>query len=317
MALIFNQTFFSRIHVAGLAALVASTTAAFAFPPAPFHTIYGIVRDENGQTLRVDGARVVFYRNGVQFLSETISDSNQLDQNYQIRLRMDMLRSGTQSYSSLANATGTSFTLGVVLHDIVYYPIEMSTPRSVGKPGERIRLDLTLGVDADGDGIPDAWEQSQLYAAGILPGENGWDLSLIDRDGDFDKDGISNWLEYIAGTFATDPTDYLSVRLSKKFPESVRLSFYSLYGKTYSLETSSDLKTWTAASLYLSNPAPRKDSSLDDPDTPNAAEFPTDKYDAENPPPAQVGLRAEATDTTHIYAPAPSAGSTFYRLKVR
>jgi len=26
-----------------------------AFPPAPFHTIYGMVRDENGQALRADG----------------------------------------------------------------------------------------------------------------------------------------------------------------------------------------------------------------------------------------------------------------------
>ena len=115
MLRISNQTLIPKVRLAGLSVLVASTTTTFAFPPAPFHTIYGVVRDESGRTLRVDG------------------------------------------------------------------------------------------------GIPDAWEQSQLYAAGILPGEDGWDLSLIDRDGDFDKDGISNWLEYIAGTFATDPTDYPSV----------------------------------------------------------------------------------------------------------
>lgn len=316
MSLIFNQTYLLRARFAGLAVLVACSTVATAFPPAPFHTLYGMVRDENGRTLRVDGARVVFYRDGAQFLSETISESTQLDQNYQIRLRMDMLRSGTQAYSSLANATGTSFTLGVVLHDTVYYPIEMSSPRAVGKPGERIRLDLTLGVDADGDGIPDAWEQSQLYAAGILPGDNGWDLSLIDRDGDFDNDGVSNWNEYIAGTFATDPTDHLSLRISAKFPESVRLSFFSLYGKTYSLETSTDLKTWTAAPLYLSNPAP-DNNSIDDPETSSTPELPSDNYQADKPPAAQTGLRAEATDTAHIYAPAPPAGSTFYRLKVR
>jgi len=316
VALIFNQTFFSRIHVAGLVALAASTTAAIAFPPAPFHTIYGMVRDEHGNTLRVAGSRVVFYRNGTEFLSETIGESSQLDQNYQFRLRMDMLRNGTQSYSALANSTGTPFTLGVALNDVIYYPIEMSTARTVGKPGDRTRLDLTLGVDADGDGIPDAWEQSQLYAGGILPGEDGWDLSLIDRDGDFDKDGVSNWLEYIAGTFATDPTDYLAVRISARFPRSLRLSFFSIYGKTYSLETSSDLKTWTQAPLYLSNPAEDMDSALDDPETSNAPEYPTDAYKEDNPPAPQASLQATDTAVVHIYAPAESS-TTFYRLKVR
>lgn len=317
MPSIFNQSFFSGVHVAGLAVLAASTTAAFAFPPAPFHTIYGMVRDENGQTLRVDGSRVVFYKNGTEFLSDTIAETDQLDQNYQIRMRMDMLRSGTQSYSSQATSTGTPFTIGIVLHDVVYYPIEMSTPRTVGKPGERIRLDLTLGVDSDGDGIPDAWEESQLYAGGHLPGENGWDLSLIGRDGDFDGDGISNWLEYIAGTYATDPTDFLSTRITARFPRSLRLSFYSIYGKTYSLESSTDLKTWSPVSLYLSNPDHDMDTANDDPETSNAPEYVTDAFSPDNPPAAQGSLRATGSDLTHIYAPANLSTSTYYRVRVR
>jgi len=164
-----------------------------------------MVRDENGQALRADDGEIVFYCGGAEFLRTFITETTRLDQNYQLRLRMDMQRLGTQSYTNLANSSGTAFTLGVVLNNIVYYPIEMSAPRSVGRPGERTRLDLTLGVDSDRDGIPDAWEQSQLYAGGVMPGQNGWDLSLLTRDGDFDGDGISNWQEYIAGTFATDP----------------------------------------------------------------------------------------------------------------
>jgi len=290
---------------------------AHGFPPAPFFTVYGMVRDENGQTLRVDGARVVFYKNGTEFLSETITETSELDQNYQIRMRMDMLRSGTQSYSSLANSTGTPLTLGIVLHDVVYYPIEMSTPRAVGKPGDRVRLDLTLGVDADGDGIPDAWEESQLYAGGHLPGANGWDLSLIGRDGDLDGDGISNWLEYIAGTYATDATDFLSMRITARFPRSLRLSFYSIYGKTYSLESSTDLKTWSPVSLYLSNPDHDMDTANDDPETSNAPEYATDAFSADSPPAAQGSLRATASDLTHIYTPANLSTSTYYRVRVR
>lgn len=290
--------------------LILCTSSAFAFPPAPFHTLYGMVRDEHGQVLRVDGAQVVFYKNGSEFLSSTISEGESLDQNYQIRLRMDMQRAGTESYTALANVTGTPFTLGVVLHDVVHYPIEMSSPRNVGQPGERARLDLTLGIDADGDGIPDAWEHAQLYAGGHSPGDDGWDLSLIDRNGDFDGDGISNWNEYIAGTYATDPTDYLALRLTAKFPDSVRLGFYAIYGKTYSLETSEDLHSWKPVPLYLTNPA--------EPGSGNSEEaYPSDDFDDDDPPAAYAGLRSESTDLTRIYAPADPAGGTYYRLRVR
>ena len=30
----------------------------------------------------------------------------------------------------------------------------------LGKPSETTRLDLTLGEDSDGDGLPDAWERA-------------------------------------------------------------------------------------------------------------------------------------------------------------
>jgi hypothetical protein len=290
-----------------IGSLILPAPALHAFPPAPFHTLYGMVRDENGQALRADGGQIVFYRDGVEFLRTPISETSRLDQNYQIRLRMDMQRLGTQSYTNLANATGGSFTLGVVLNNIVYYPIEMSASRTVGRPGERIRLDLTLGVDSDGDGIPDAWEQSQLYAGGVMPGDNGWDLSLIDRDGDFDGDGISNWKEYIAGTFATDPTDYLALQITETTAAHARLRFFGIYNKVYSLESSTDLRTWTPATVFLSNPEPPP---------------PVDPNNNNNQPvfvqpEPLASVRSELTDFIDLYAPSDASGRTFYRLKVR
>jgi hypothetical protein len=288
------------LHVVSLASLSA-------FPPAPFHTLYGMVRDENGQTLRVDGAQVVFYKNGTEFLRQTISEGSQLDQNYQIRLRMDMLRSGTLSYSGLANITGAAFSIGILLHNVVYYPIEMSTSRVVGKPGERVRLDLTLGIDSDGDGIPDAWEESQLYAGGIMPGANGWNLALLDRNGDFDGDGIPNWNEYIAGTYATDATDFLALEIKETLVSNVRLQFFSIYGKVYSLESSTDLQTWSAASIYLSTPEPVS--------VPPAE--PGDPVVIPPVPAPQASLSATTTGIVDIYAASSGTSRTFYRLKVR
>ena len=201
--------------------------------------------------------------------------------------------------TSLAHATGSTFTLGVVLNDIVYYPIEMSSPHTVGRPGERVRLDLTLGVDSDGDGIPDAWEQSQLYAGGIAPGPDGWDLSLMTRDGDFDGDGISNWREYIAGTYATDATDYLAPQIVGTGQTHARLRFFAIHGKVYDLESSTDLATWTSAALYLRDPES------------------TDSDDIANPPTPQASVQATDTDFLDLYAPTSASGRTFYRLKVR
>jgi hypothetical protein len=286
------------------ALLAVLLTPVRAFPPAPFFTLFGTVRDEQGQALQLDGDVVVFYKNGVEVLRQNISEDSQFDQNYQIRLRMDMQRAGTVNYSDLANATGTPFTVAILIHNIPYYPIEMSVARTVGRPGERVRLDLTLGVDSDGDGLPDAWEQSQLFAAGIQPGPNGWDLSLITRDGDFDHDGHTNYEEYVAGTYATDPSDHLDLRIAGKTATSAHLQFFAIYGKTYTLEASTDLKTWSLIPFYTSSPDP------------------VTVGDNETPPPVPVAqkiLSSTTTGVTDIYADpaADSKRAYFYRLNVR
>lgn len=261
-----------------------------------------MVRDEYGNALKLDGASVVFSKDGKQVLRVPVESGSLLNQNYQIRLRMDMQRPGTAAYNDLAQNPGQQFTLAVRINDILYQPIEMSTPPTVGKPGERTRLNLTLGVDSDGDGIPDAWKISQLYAAGIMPDENGWRFDLLDRDGDFDGDGLSNYVEYIAGTYATDASDYLSLKLVEKQETSVRLSFYSIIVKTYSLEASSDLKNWIQVSHYTNNPEP---TAAPEGDTP-AAE-----------PLAQIGYEASNTHAVEIFSDLRDDAQTFYRLQVR
>lgn len=289
----------SRLRLLKLLIPAILTFPLAAFPPAPFYTLFGMIRDENGQSLRVDRAEVIFYKGSVEVLRAPILQVGRHEQNYQVRVAIDMLRPGTKSYSDRAVVTGNNFTLGVVISNVVYYPIEMSSPRQVGKPGQRVRLDLNLGVDSDGDGIPDAWEQSQLYAGGVEPVNGNWDLSLIDRNGDFDRDGTGNWDEYVAGTFAADPTSYLSLRMTETLEHHVRLRFFGNFGKVYWLESSSDLKSWSATGMFLRNPES------------------TDSDDIANPPPEQEFLDATATDFFDVYAPTGAASSKYYRLKVR
>jgi hypothetical protein len=274
------------------AALIASSLSLRAFPPAPYYTVYGDVRDQYGILIPADGAAVVVYKSGKELMRQELVASAGTDFNYQLRLRIDMLRSTTTSYSSVALTSGTIYTLAVSIGSQLYYPIEMATSPVIGSASARRRLNLTLGVDSDGDGLPDAWEEAQLYHGGQTPGDNGWDLSLIDKNGDFDKDGVSNYTEYVAGTYATDRSSVLSLSIKEKLATSARLEFYAFYGKSYTLESTTDLKTWASTPFSLTDPA-----------APDAAA-------------AQSSLTSTVTEVISIYADA-SAQSTYYRLIAR
>jgi hypothetical protein len=84
---------------------------------------------------------------------------------------------------------------------------------------------LTVLPDADGDGMPDAWE----LAHGFDP-ENP-----NDRDLDADGDGMSNWEEYIAGTDPRDPRSYLKIEQLSLMPV-VTLQFQSVSNRAYRVE---------------------------------------------------------------------------------
>ena len=225
-----------------------------AFPPAPYYTLYGVVRDQVGQTVTAEGAQVILLKGGVE-VGRTPITSSQIDRNYELNMRLDQNRSGTKFYTEKAVAAGGIFSLVVSMNGALFYPIEVAGTLTTGQGGERVKLDLTLGQDKDKDGLPDVWEEWQLSQAGLFPDENGeWDLSLIDSNGDFDKDGQSNLLEYIAGTFAGDATETFGLTVREKQPESVRFEFYGITGKVYTIESSLDLKTWTRVPFAVGAP---------------------------------------------------------------
>ena len=264
-----------------------------AYPPGPFYTIYGDVRDQYGVLLPANGSAIVMYQGGVEKMRETLTSVSGADYNYQLRMRIDMGRSLPSSYSSLVVSTASSYTLTVKIGSADYYPIELTTHTpTVGTPASRVRLDLTLGVDSDHDGLPDAWEESQLYQAGYFPEADGWDLSLIDRNGDLDEDGLSNAIEYTAGTYAGDATSTMSLTIKEKVGENVRLETYALAGKSYTIEMSTDLTAWAPVTFSTVDPA-------------GAA-----------PAPFQESLVATTTGITSLYAKGAGV-IEYYRLRIR
>ena len=269
-------------------ACICAYNCLFAFPPAPYHTIFGIVRDQVGQTVTAQNAEVILLKDGVEVGRVPIASGYQLDQNYELRIRLDQVRGGTALYSSKAIETGGQFSLAVSMNGALFYPIEVSGTLTAGSGAERERLDLTLGSDNDLDGLPDVWEEWQLYQAGHYPGANGWDLSLINAQGDLDGDGQSNRFEYIAGTFAGDATEIFGLEIKEKTGSAVRLEFYGITGKTYTIESTTDMATWSRVD-FATSPAGTAD----------------------------IGHFANRVGVVSAYVNAESANKKFYRLTVR
>ncbi len=271
--------------------LVSFPTLIHASPPAPFYTLHGIVRDQVGQTITAEGAEVILLRGGVELSRTPITSitSDQFDHSFVFNISIDLNRSGTTKYSDKVFAPGDLFSLVVSMNGNLFYPIEVSSSLKIGKPGEITQLDLTLGEDLDKDGLPDTWEGWQLYMAGYYPNApGGWDLTLIDKDGDFDGDGQSNLLEYIAGTFAGDAAEFSALTIKEELPESMRFEFYGVTGKVYTIESTLDMKTWTRVPFAVGAPGNGNNA-----------------YQASN-----VGI-------VSVFTAPRSSASEFYRLSIR
>lgn len=230
-----------------------------AYPPAPYHTFQGIVRDEMGVPLEVTNAEVILETiTGVR-IQTTVIPFLGPGLNYRLRVPMDSGLTGT-AYRPNALQPTVSFRIQVRIGSVTYLPMELSGGyANLGKAGYTTHLDLTLGVDSDGDGLPDAWK---LALIAML----GGDLTLADirPDDDLDGDGLTNMQEYIAGTYAWDPEDGLRLEVAG-FSEENRplLDFMIIRGRTYTVMASSDLKTWEPVVVRLATPAgPLADPSL-------------------------------------------------------
>lgn len=212
--------------------------ATQAYPPAPHHLIYGTVRDELGNPITIEGAEVI-----LQSLTETVHKSEivgGLDAgvNYQIKVPMDAGLT-SELYAPTALRPTVGFRMYVKVGSTVYLPIEMKADyRQLGLPGNQTRIDLTLGEDSDGDGIPDAWERALL--------KEGQTLADIRPGDDTDGDGMSNLNEYLAGNYAFDDGNGFTLKVSGFVDGNAKLEFTVIRGRTYTVFGSADLKSWQA-----------------------------------------------------------------------
>lgn len=212
-----------------LAIVLILSTVAPAFPPAPHHEIYGMVRDEYGNPVSED-AVVTLLGVSRPILSGGVDPFQEPGVNYLLKVPMD---AGTlaQLYQSTAMRPAMPFTAKVTIGGVQYVPIEVQGGMlEIGEPGGRTRLNLTLGADRDGDGLPDAWEEEVIGAIDGLG-----DLADVTPEGDADGDGVSNFTEYLAGTYAFDKRAVFRFEVVEVRDGFAHLRFLAVKGRTYRL----------------------------------------------------------------------------------
>lgn len=237
----------SLLPLAGL--LLAA--AALSFPPAPHHLVYGSVRDAMGTPLNSAGAEVLLEAAGRVVARSTIDPGLEPGVNYRLAIPMD---SGVTAdlYKPGALRPTVPFRMRVRVGNLTYLPIEMTgADNLLTRPGERSRVDLTLGLDSDGDGLPDAWEWALIQMLG-----GNLTLADINPHDDLDGDGLTNLEEYLAGTYAFDPADGFSLAIAPGPAGRPVVEFTAIRGRSYTLFASHDMQHWTAISFSLPADAP-------------------------------------------------------------
>jgi len=217
-----------------------------AFPPAPHHLFMGMVRDEYGNPLHDSDATVLFVTGNGSVLIAPVRLDLTPGINFRLEVPMDAGLVG-EPYMNTAMQRAMPFEIWIEVGGILYSPLEVFGDFSLmGDPGKTTTMDLTLGVDRDGDGIPDAWEEALLAA---LNGDG--QVQDIDPNGDLDGDGLSNLDEYYTGNYAFDKNDGLVLSIAGSSNGRPLVEWLAIRGRSYSLSASIDMETWVPVDFWI------------------------------------------------------------------
>jgi len=220
--------------------------AAQAFPPAPDGVIYGLVKDQYGTPLVNQDDQIILQTPGGVQIAATIQPNLAVGVNYAVHVPMDAGTFGA-TYATNALTAAAPYKLYVIIGGITNLPIEMVGASPVlGKPAQLTLQNLTLGADANGDGIPDAWEALFLQQLGV-----NLALAGIDPNADYAHDGRTLMQEYLLGNYPYNPGDNFMVKLISQSGGSAVLAFTTMTGRTYTAYGSSDLQNWTPLSFTI------------------------------------------------------------------
>lgn len=262
---------------------------ARAYPPGPYHVLYGTVRDQYGTPLSSSQASVLLQTpSGLQLSAPIVPAISIPGVNYLLKVPLD---SGVTPdlYQANVLVPTAPYRLAVVIGTSTNLSIEMTTNyAAIGQWARATRVDLTLGIDSNGDGIPDAWEYAFLSTLGTnVP------LSSLNAASVLTPDGLTLHQQYLMGSAVFDPGNPLTIAFVGFSGGSPVLQFPTVTGRTYTVLASPDLRAWSPVAFNLVG------------DTPGS--------------PARAFYFATGIATVQVYLPPTPPGGTmqFYRALVQ
>jgi hypothetical protein len=237
------------IAAAAARALLATASAGL---PQPMCVYYGQAMDGYGFPYSTN-ATVVLLHGTNEIASHSIRGSLSAGVNFALYVHLDD-GTGARSYSPRALRSGDLASVVVRTPAGQRTIMEQQAVPPVGEPGELIMINVTASGDADGDALPDAWEEELiLWSGGALT-----NLSDVNPEDDFDGDGQINRDEYRAGTFPFLGEDLLlaedhGATANGRF----RIGFLSVRGKLYGVRYVTDLRhtLWNPSPIAVSETA--------------------------------------------------------------
>ena len=226
--------------IARVLAMVGCGACALAFPPLPHHTVFGLVRDELGTPLTAPGGEITLETLSGTTLKTVVAPGAAAGVNYRIEVPID---AGLTSDAYLPSAMQPTapFRMKVKLGTRTYVPMEMKVDWArLGQPAEQSRVDLTLGEDTDGDGLPDAWERMMIQS-----GKLALSLAQFSPTNRLNGNALTVMESYVAGTYAWDPKDGFRLDIQSMKEGRPVLQFMALRGRSYTVDSSADLVQWS------------------------------------------------------------------------
>lgn len=148
--------------------------------------------------------------------------------------------------------------------------------------GAVVRRDFILGADADGDGIPDEWEQFAIAAMSALGMAAGvTNIAQFNPNADYDGDGYDNRQEFTAGTLPFLGNDSLRIdQVGQGSNGTVRIRFLGNQGFSYQINASSNLVSgsWQVARFGTDTLSPSANSVVSGEGTMQTVYFPTNGF---------------------------------------
>ncbi len=203
----------------------------------------------------------IYNAGGTLTLTNSIVDTNTAQTGADIDNHATLVRAGVNIVLSYAGAAATgSGTIKFVAPSLAllgnYGGLTQTMALLMGSPARDAAVGSAFTTDQRGFAITDGKPDIGAYEAGDITNFNAWIYETLPAytsakpaihaaSYDYDGDGVSNYNEWLAQTNPVDPASYLHITQTTLSATTLTVTFPSVAGRSYTVESSTDLKTWT------------------------------------------------------------------------